>query len=54
MPRIIGKEGRNIAALRLVMKLYAKDGPNISLIVEDPKTIADFRKDNGIPIRSAS
>lgn len=31
MPRLIGKEGRNISALRLLMKLYAKDGPNISL-----------------------
>lgn len=36
MPRIIGKQGQNIAALRLIMKLYARDGGNISLVVEEP------------------
>lgn len=36
MPRLIGKGGRNISALRLVMKLFAKDGQNISLMLDEP------------------
>lgn len=37
MPRIIGKQGQTIAALRLLMKLYAKDGPKISLLLDEPQ-----------------
>lgn len=37
MPRIIGKQGQAIAALRLLMKLYAKDGPKISLLLDEPQ-----------------
>jgi predicted RNA-binding protein YlqC (UPF0109 family) len=36
MPLVIGKAGQSIHAVRLLMKLYAKDGPNISLILEEP------------------
>jgi len=36
MPRLIGKQGQNINALRLIMKLYAKNGPRISLVLEEP------------------
>ena len=37
MPMVIGKAGQSIHAIRWVMKLYAKDGPNISLILEEPQ-----------------
>jgi predicted RNA-binding protein YlqC (UPF0109 family) len=36
MPLVIGKAGQSIHAVRLMMKLFAKDGPNISLILEEP------------------
>jgi hypothetical protein len=37
MPLVIGKAGPSIAALRLMMKLYAKAGPSISLILEESR-----------------
>ena len=37
MPLVLGKAGQSIHAVRLLMKLYAKDGPSISLILEEPK-----------------
>jgi predicted RNA-binding protein YlqC (UPF0109 family) len=37
MPLLIGKAGQSIHVVRLFMKLYAKDGANISLILEEPK-----------------
>jgi uncharacterized protein len=36
MPLVIGKAGQSIHAVRLLMKIYAKDGPTISLILEEP------------------
>lgn len=36
MPLVIGKAGKSVEAIRLIMKLYAKDGPKISLILEEP------------------
>jgi predicted RNA-binding protein YlqC (UPF0109 family) len=36
MPLVIGKAGQSIHAIRFIMKLYAKDGPKISLILEEP------------------
>jgi predicted RNA-binding protein YlqC (UPF0109 family) len=36
MPLVIGKAGQSIKAVRLLMKLYAKDGPRISLKLEEP------------------
>ncbi len=36
MPLVIGKAGQSIKALRLIMKMHAKDGTNISLILEEP------------------
>jgi predicted RNA-binding protein YlqC (UPF0109 family) len=36
MPLVIGKAGQSIHAIRWVMKLYARDGPNISVILEEP------------------
>lgn len=35
MPLVIGKAGQSIHAIRFIMKLYAKDGPKISLILEE-------------------
>jgi predicted RNA-binding protein YlqC (UPF0109 family) len=32
MPLVIGKADQSIHAIRFIMKLYAKDGPRISLI----------------------
>jgi hypothetical protein len=37
MPLVIGKAGQSIKAVGLLMKLYAEDGPTISLKVEEPK-----------------
>lgn len=36
MPLVIGKAGQSIKALRLLMKMHAKDGPAISLKLEEP------------------
>jgi len=36
MPFVIGRAGQSIAAIRLIMKIFAKDGPDISLILEEP------------------
>jgi predicted RNA-binding protein YlqC (UPF0109 family) len=36
MPLVIGKAGQSIKALRLIMKMHAKDGPAISLKLEEP------------------
>lgn len=39
MPRLIGKKGQNINALRLLMNVYAKDGPKVSIKVEEPTNL---------------
>jgi predicted RNA-binding protein YlqC (UPF0109 family) len=39
MPLMIGKAGQSIKAVRLLMKLYAKDGPTISLKLEEPARV---------------
>ena len=36
MPLLIGKAGQSIGAVRHIMKMYRKDGTNISLILEEP------------------
>jgi predicted RNA-binding protein YlqC (UPF0109 family) len=36
MPLVIGKAGQSIHAVRLLMKIYGKDGPTISVILEEP------------------
>jgi predicted RNA-binding protein YlqC (UPF0109 family) len=36
MPLLIGKAGQSINAVRHIMKMYRKDGTNISLILEEP------------------
>lgn len=36
MPLLIGKAGQSIKAVRLLMKMHGKDGPAISLILEEP------------------
>jgi predicted RNA-binding protein YlqC (UPF0109 family) len=36
MPLLIGKAGQSIKAVRLLMKIYGKDGPTISLLLEEP------------------
>ena len=36
MPLLIGKAGQSIHAVRLLMKIYGKDGPTISVILEEP------------------
>ncbi len=36
MPLVIGKAGQSINAVRHIMKMYRKDGTNISLILEEP------------------
>jgi predicted RNA-binding protein YlqC (UPF0109 family) len=36
MPLVIGKAGQSIKAVRLLMKMQAKDGPAISLKLEEP------------------
>ena len=38
MPFLVGKEGKNIDAIRLIMKLYAKGGTSISVKLEEPLT----------------
>jgi predicted RNA-binding protein YlqC (UPF0109 family) len=38
MPLVMGKAGQSIKAVRLLMKLYGKDGPTISVILEEPAT----------------
>lgn len=37
MPLLIGKAGQSITAVRHIMKMYRKDGTNISLILEEPQ-----------------
>lgn len=37
MPLLIGRAGQTIHAVRLLMKAFAKDGPTISLILEEPE-----------------
>lgn len=36
MPLLIGKAGQSIKAVRLLMKIYGKDGPTTSLLLEEP------------------
>ena len=36
MPLLIGKAGQSIKAVRLLMKIYGKDGPAISILLEEP------------------
>jgi len=39
MPLLIGKQGKNISAIRLIMKMFARPGQgskNISLKLEEP------------------
>jgi predicted RNA-binding protein YlqC (UPF0109 family) len=36
MPLVIGKARQSIKAVRLLMKMHAKDGPAISLKLEEP------------------
>jgi predicted RNA-binding protein YlqC (UPF0109 family) len=36
MPLLIGRAGQSISAVRHIMKMYRKDGTNISLILEEP------------------
>jgi predicted RNA-binding protein YlqC (UPF0109 family) len=36
MPLLIGKAGQTIATVRHIMKVYGKDGPTISVILEEP------------------
>jgi predicted RNA-binding protein YlqC (UPF0109 family) len=36
MPLLIGSAGQSISAVRHIMKMYRKDGTNISLILEEP------------------
>jgi len=36
MPLVIGKAGQTIAAMRWLMKVHGKDGPTISVILEEP------------------
>jgi predicted RNA-binding protein YlqC (UPF0109 family) len=39
MPLLIGKAGQSINAVRHIMKMYRKDGTNISLILEEPTSL---------------
>ena len=36
MPLVIGKAGQTMNAIRWFMKVYGKDGPTISVILEEP------------------
>ena len=38
MPRVIGRQGRNVAALRVILSAFVKNDQHLALIVEEPRS----------------